>query len=145
MNLKIILTLILVSGLFLISCKSNNKKSDEEFKDQKETEQKSTIDTSYLVGSWEEQSEKALHFTLFADGTAQSDNMATLLYQKWNVRGNQLYLVSKSIGNGISSIDTTMYEIQKVNESQMILKRGDLILEYKKINKSNGAMQNGGL
>ena len=143
MNLKNILTLVLVSGLFLISCKSTKKKSDEDFTDQKKTEQKSTIDTSYLIGSWEEQSEKALHFTLYADGTAQSDNTATLLYQKWNVKSNQLYLVSKSIGNGISSVDTTMYEIQKLNESQMILKRGDLILEYKKIDKSNRVMQNG--
>ena len=144
MNLKSIWTLVLVSGSFLISCKSNKKQSDEDFKDQKKTEQHSTIDSSYLIGSWEDQSEEALHFTLYADGTAQSDNMATLLYQKWKVKGNQLYLVSRSIGNGISSIDTTMYEIQKLNESQMILKRGDLMLEYKKTNKRNGAMQNGG-
>ena len=143
MNFKNILTIVLVSGLFLISCKNTKKNSDEDFTDQRETEQKSTIDTSYLIGSWEDQSEKALHFTLYIDGTAQSDNMATLLYQKWSVKGNQLYLVSKSIGNGSSSIDTTVYEIQKLNESQMILKRGDLILEYKKINKNKGAIQNG--
>ena len=144
MNLKNILTLVLVSGLFLISCKSNKKQSDEDFKDQKKTEQKSTIDTSYLIGSWEDQSDKALHFTLFPDGTARSDNMATLLYQRWNVKSDHLYLVSKSIGNGSSSFDTTVYEIKKLNESQMNLKRGDLILVYKKIIKSNGAMQNGG-
>src|SRR5688572_32780096 len=121
MNLRNILTLILLTGLFTISCKSTNKKSDVVFKDREKSEQKSTIDTSFLIGSWEDQSEKAVHFTLYADGTAQSDNMATLLYQKWNVKSNQLYLVSKSIGNGMSSIDTTMYEIQKLNENQMIL------------------------
>ena len=144
MNLISTWTLLLVSGLFLISCQSNNKPADNDLKDQKQAERKSTIDTSYLVGSWEDQSEKALHFTLYADGTAQSDNMATLLYQEWYVKGNQIYLVSKSIGNSISSIDTTMYEIQKLNDSQMNLKRGDLILEYKKINRSNGAVQHGG-
>ena len=144
MNLKSTWTLVLVSGFFLISCKSNKKQADEDLNDQKQTERKSTIDTSYLVGSWEEQSEKALHFTLYADGTAQSDNMATLSYQEWYVKGNQIYLVAKSIGNSISSIDTTTYEIQKLNENQMILKRGSLVLEYKKIDKSNGAMQPGG-
>lgn len=143
MNFKNILTLVLVSGLFLISCKNTKKNSDEDFTDQKKTEQKSINEASHLIGSWEDQSEKALHFTLYADGTAQSDNMATLLYQKWSVKGNQLYLVSKSIGNGNSSIDTTVYEIQKLNKNQMILKREDLILEYKKVNKKNGAIQNG--
>jgi hypothetical protein len=137
MNLKNIFTLVLVSGLFLISCKNSDNKSDESSTDQQQTEQKSTFDTSNLVGSWVEQSGKALHFTLYADGSAQSDNSATLLYQKWNVKDNQLSLVSKSIGNRISSLDTTIYEIQKLNESEMILKRGDLILEYKKANKSS--------
>src|SRR5687768_5463464 len=134
MYFKNILTLVLVSGLFLISCKDTKKESDEDLTGQKKIEQKSTIDTSYLIGSWEDQSERALHFTLNADGSAQSDNMATLLYQAWNVKGNQLYLVSKSTGNGNSSIDTTMYEIQKLDEGQLILSRGDLIQEYKKIN-----------
>src|SRR5687767_6294281 len=106
MNFKNILTLVLVSGLFLISCKDTKKKSDEVITDQKKTEQKSTIDTTYLIGSWEDQSEKALHFTLNADGTAQSDNMATLLYQKWNVKDNQLSLVEKSVGNKQSHTDT---------------------------------------
>lgn len=141
MNFKNILTLALLSGFFLISCKNTKKNSDEGFTDQKKTEQRSTIDESYLIGSWEDQSEKALNFTLYADGTAQSDNMATLLYQKWSVKGNQLYLVSKSIGNGNSSIDTSVYEIQKLNKNQMILKRDDLILEYKKSNKKTDAIQ----
>src|SRR6187551_2301968 len=136
MNLKNILTLVLVSGLFLISCKSTKKKSDEDFTDQKKTEQKSTIDTSYLIGSWEEQSEKALHFTLYADGTAQSDNTATLLYQKWSVKDDQLFLVAKNVGNKQTYIDTIVYSIQALNDSALILKRGDLILTYKKLNKS---------
>lgn len=85
-----------------------------------------------------------MHFSLYADGTAESDNMATLLYQKWNVKDNQLYLEAKSIGNGSSSIDTVIYEIQKLNESQMILKQGEIIFEYKKINKNNETTQNGG-
>jgi len=138
------LTLVLVSGLFLISCKSTKKKSDEGVTDQKKTEQKSTIDTSYLIGSWEEQSEKALHFTLYADGTAQSDNMATLLYQQWSLKDNQLFIVAKSVGNKQTYIDTIVYSIQKLNDSELIIKRGNLILEYKKVNKNNEANQNEG-
>jgi len=142
MNFKNIFTLVLVGGLFLISCKDKQKTSDESPTNQKTIEQKSTINTSFLIGSWKDQSQAALHFSLYADGTAQSDNMKTLLYQKWNVKGNQLYLEAKSIGNGSSSIDTEIYEIQQLDENQMILKRGEIIFEYKKINKYNETLQN---
>ncbi len=58
--------------------------------------------------------------------------METLLYQKWEVKNNQLYLTGESVGNGNSSIDTTVYEIQKLDENEMILKQGEIIFEYKK-------------
>lgn len=50
------------------------------------SEQKATINTDFLIGSWIDQSEALLHFILFADGSAKSDNMATLLYQKWQYK-----------------------------------------------------------
>lgn len=142
MSFKNILSLVLVSGLFLISCKNTEKKLDKSLTNQKKTEQTSSIDTSDLIGSWEDQSEKASHFTLYADSTAQSDHIDTLLHQKWRVKGNQLYLMFKDVENKRSSIDTTVYKIQKLDESRMKLKQGDLILEYKKTNKNQEATQN---
>ena len=143
MNFKNIFTLVLVGGLFLISCKDKQKTSDERPTNQEISEQKSTVNTDFLIGSWEDQSPAALNFSLYADGTAKSDNMATLLYQKWNVKDNQLYLEAKSIGNGSSSIDTEVYEIQKLDESHMVLKLGEIIFDYEKVNKNNETIKNG--
>lgn len=92
----------------------------------------SNIDSHLLIGSWEDQSESALHFSLFSDGTAQSDNMKTLLYKKWELKNNLLYLVAESIGNRVSSVDTMVYEIQQLDENRLILKQDDLISTYKK-------------
>jgi len=137
MQLEKILTLLFISGLFLTSCSNNQEASDEGTKNDKAIEQKSTVNRDFLIGSWKDESKSALDFSLFADGSAQSDNMKTLLYQKWSVEDNRLYLVAKSIGNGTSSIDTMIYDIQKLDEGQMTLKRGELILNYKKVNKPN--------
>lgn len=131
MNIKKIFTIALISGTLFTSCNNGPKKSKDNLE-----EQKSTIDTKLLVGSWEDQSESALNFSLLSDGTAQSDNMETLVYKQWNVKNNQLYLVAESIGNRTSSIDTIVYDIQQLDENQMVLKRDALIFTYKKANKT---------
>jgi len=135
MSIKTIFTLVvatLTGGLFLISCKNEHKNSDETVITQKITEHKSTINEDLLIGSWKDQSPSLLHFSINADGTAKSDNMETLLYQKWEVKDNQLYLTTESIGNGSSSTDTAVYEIEKLNKNQMILKQGEMLFEYKR-------------
>jgi len=142
MNFKNLL--LLGSGIFIISCQNTNKDANQDLTDHSKIEKSVVTDTSSLIGSWEDQSEKALHFTLNADGTAQSDNMATLLYQQWSVKDNQLFLVAKSVGNKQTYIDTIVYSIQKLNDSELIIKRGDLIVEYKKVSKNNEANQNEG-
>jgi len=142
MNFKNLFTILLGSGIFIISCQNTNKDANRDLTDHSKIEKSAVTDTSSLIGSWEDQSEKALHFTLNADGTAQSDNMGTLLYQQWSVKDNQLFLVAKSVGNKQTYIDTMVYSIQKLNDSELIIKRGDLILEYKKVNKNNEANQN---
>jgi len=142
MNFKNLLTILWGSGLFIISCQNINKDANQDHTDHSKIEKSAVTDTSSLIGSWEDQSEKALHFTLNADGTAQSDNMATLLYQQWSVKDNQLFIVAKSVGNKQTYIDTIVYLIQKLNDSELIIKRGNLILEYKKVNKNNEANQN---
>lgn len=130
MNIKKIFTIALISGTLFTSCNNDPKKSKDNLE-----EQKSTIDIKLLVGSWEDQSESALNFSLLSDGTAQSDNMETLVYKQWNVKNNQLYLVAESIGNRTSSIDTMVYDIQQLDENQMVLKRDALIFPIKRQTK----------
>jgi hypothetical protein len=144
MNFKNLLTILLASGIFFISCQNTNKDAHEGLTDHGKIEKSAADYTSSLIGSWEDQSEKALHFTLNADGTAQSDNMATLLYRQWSVKDNQLSLVAKIVGNKQTYIDTIVYSIQKLNDSELTIKRGDAILEYKKVSKNNDANQNEG-
>ncbi|GEM_PF-427148 len=139
MNFKHILSTVLTFGLFLISCRNPQTNTNQDKADQT-----ASIDTSFLIGSWEDQSKSALNFTLYTDGTAQSDNMTTLLYQEWHLKGDKLFLVVKSIGNKQSFIDTIAYSIQKLNNSELTLKREDLILEYKKVNKNNETIQSEG-
>lgn len=50
-------------------------------------------------------------FTLNADGTAASINMATLLYKSWKYENGNLLLSGESIGNGqtINFVDTVVF------------------------------------
>lgn len=131
MNIKIILTLIAGTGLLLFSC--NQQKDSKNTVSQSKSKESTAIIKSDLIGSWEDQSQSALHFSLYADGTAQSDNMATLLYQQWYVQGNELFLVAKSIGNKQIFVDTTAYTIRKLDSKELLLNRGDLVTKYKKV------------
>lgn len=125
--------LLCIASLSLISCNNTSKEAEKKHSKQSTIEQELTTDTNMLLGSWEDQSEAALHFTLFKDGTAQSDNMKTLLYKEWKVEDDQLFLVFESIGNKISSIDTVAYEIQQLDKEQMILKKDGISWKYKKL------------
>ncbi|GGG43614.1 lipocalin family protein [Bizionia arctica] len=131
-NLKSIFALFFVLTI-VVSCKNEHESQTN----QKEIEQESTFNSDFLIGSWEDQSEAALDFSLFLDGTAKSDNMKSLLYQNWYVKNNQLYLTAKSMGNGSSSLDTEIYDVQELDENHMVLKGGEMIFEYKKSSKSN--------
>lgn len=95
-----------------------------------------------MVGSWKDMSPASLDFTLFSDGTARSDNMATLLYKQWYVEDDTLYLVAKSVGNKTWSIDTTGYYIAQLGENHMKLKDENKVLEYKRNIGSQNATKN---
>lgn len=69
-------------------------------------------------------------FTLSADGTAQSVNMATLLYNTWQRDGNTLILTGQSIGNGQTIEFTQNYEIEKLTSDTLILRDGDVTYTY---------------
>lgn len=86
------------------------------------TVQSVAIDKKLLHGSWLDDSEAALHFTLNRDGSAKSDNMATLLYKKWQLKGNQVTFTIESIGNHTSSTDDEIYTIVQIDGRMMELK-----------------------
>lgn len=92
------------------------------------------FDASLIVGSWIDTSESALHFTLFENGTARSDNMATLLYKKWRLEDTKLILTAESIGNIGSSIDDKTYQIHTLTKEKMILIHGELLWVFSKKN-----------
>ena len=107
--------------------------SQQELKQENENlSAKQTNNTKLLIGSWKDKSSAALHFSLLSDGSARSDNMKTLLYQKWSVKGNKLTLTIKSIGNGNSSVSEEVFDIYKLDEESLILKQDNIVFEYSK-------------
>lgn len=96
----------------------------------------SSSDQKLLVGSWVEpnpiDSSVIQGFTLNADGSASSINMGTLRYSKWWIEPGKLVLVSRSIGNGVSIIDTTVCPILLIGEKTLDLKYGNLKRSYRK-------------
>lgn len=130
-KIKPIHILLLIGCILLLgSCKNDTKSPTQNESNPKIEE--SIIEKELLVGSWEDSSKSALHFTLFKNGTARSDNMATLLYKNWSVKGNQINFTIESIGNGSSSIDTVTYIIEKLTRDELILRKGTSLTEYTK-------------
>lgn len=116
--------------IFLSSCKNDGKRTTI-------NRSKTEIEKEYLIGSWEDTSASALHFTLFEDGTARSDNMETLLYKSWKVNGDQITFSIESIGNGTSSTDNVTYVIEKLTKDELILRMGTHRHEFQKRKKHN--------
>ncbi len=86
----------------------------------------------YLTGTWVEPNPikptENQGITLKEDGTAESVNMATLLFKSWRLENSTLLLKSESIGNKqtITGIDTL--QIVKLNADSLILSsRGNII------------------
>ena len=91
---------------------------------RKEIKESTIIDSKLLIGSWFDADESALHFTMYADGTAKSDNMATLLYEKWRVKEDSLFLTEKSIGNHTSSTAESGYKIIQLDKKTLKITSG---------------------
>ncbi len=92
-----------------------------------------------FTGVWLEpvpgQFQKEQGFELFADGTAKSVNMATLIYQGWKVDGGKLVLWGKSVGNGgTHSFDET-WDVVTVSDKKLVLQRGKFFKTYRKTRK----------
>ncbi len=69
-------------------------------------------------------------FELKEDGSASSINMATLVYETWNVSGDRLILSGESIGNGVSGRFTDTMNVQRITEDTLILVRGEATFVY---------------
>ena len=130
-KIKTLGNLIFFIGIFLLgSCNTDNKSTAH--KEPGTEIQNSLAEKELLTGSWKDNSEAALDFTLFEDGTARSDNMKTLLYKKWKVKGNEITFTIESIGNGTTSTDDETYIIEKLTKTDLILKNGTQLSEYTK-------------
>ena len=96
----------------------------------------SNIESKDLIGSWVQpipgNEKETQGFTLNADGTAQSNNMFTLLYKRWNLNDSTLVLTAESIGNRTSSIFDDVYKIKMLGNGKLILIKGELMLTYTK-------------
>ncbi|NQX42308.1 Lipocalin-like [Pedobacter steynii] len=123
-------------GAMLIVATSCSQTSQQNAQNEKKSGPETENSTSLLIGSWVEPNpinkNEVQGITISNDGTAKSINMATLVYKKWWKEDNKLVLVAESIGNGSSSLDTTKYEIIKLNDKELELKDRALTIYYKK-------------
>ncbi len=133
-------SILAVQISFILSLSCNHQQSKQET-----TGEKNKIDTGItgenksnkeLAGAWLEpnpiNTNEKQGFELKKDGSALSVNMATLQYEKWWANDNNLTLVTKSIGNHQTIMDTSTYEIIKLTADTLALKKGELILKYSK-------------
>jgi hypothetical protein len=93
-------------------------------------------ETNLLIGSWVEpnpiNANEVQGIKINEDGTAKSINMSTLVYKKWWKENDKLALVFESVGNGLTIIDTTKFEIIKLNHNELEIKDNDYTIKYKR-------------
>lgn len=65
-------------------------------------------------------------------GKASSINMATLQYEQWEQKDNLLILSGKSIGNHETVSFTDTLTIEKLTGNELVLKKGNLTINYQK-------------
>lgn len=74
-------------------------------------------------------------FTLRADGSAESVNMATLKYSAWaQPDDTTLVLTATSQGNGTSFTSDDTLTLVRLTADSLVLRKGQLLLEYTKEN-----------
>jgi len=121
-------------ALLLSSCDD----TDTEIIDATEmtVEHNPEVTPELLLGDWVEpnpiDADELQGIELLKDGKAKSINMETTQYTKWYITEGKLALISKSIGIHTSSIDTTIYTIERITDKELVLKDRDLTISYKK-------------
>lgn len=124
------ITFLSFTILILNACKDDAK--NIEIDEETVQIEKPVAAEQLLVGSWKDTSPSALHFSLFEDGTAKSDNMKTLLYKLWSVKDNKITFIVESIGNKTTTTDTIVQTIEKLTNDELVLVDGDIREAYKK-------------
>ena len=83
----------------------------------------------YIAGTWVEPNpinpREVQGFTLNQDGTASSENMASLLLKSWEFDSQTLMLTSESIGNRQTLIGTDTLKVAKLDADSLVLARGE--------------------
>ena len=130
---KNILTISLITTLILASCQKTTK---QETKNNENILPSMVSETNLLIGSWVEpnpiNANEVQGIKINEDGTAKSINMTTLVYKKWWKENDKLALVFESVGNGLTIIDTTKFEIIKLNHNELEIKDNDYTIKYKR-------------
>jgi hypothetical protein len=130
---KNILTISLITTFILASCQQTTKK---ETKNDENLLPSMISETNLLIGSWVEpnpiNANEVQGIKINEDGTAKSINMSTLVYKKWWKENEKLALVFESVGNGLTIIDTTKFEIIKLNHNELEIKDNDYTIKYKR-------------
>ncbi|MCV9934129.1 lipocalin family protein [Flavobacterium sp. LS1R47] len=117
--------LVAIASLALITAcnKAEKKQIQENSNEPKKAVESNQFSKEQLVGNWVQpnpiNSKEVQGFSLLENGTAKSINMATLLYEKWWLDNNELFLVTTSIGNHTKSTDTLPYKIIKLDSSNL--------------------------
>ena len=87
-----------------------------------------------LVGTWIQpipgMENQIQGFKLNADGSAESVNMHTLVYNAWSHKNNTLTLKGESIGNGQTIKISEQFEIQNLTQDTLILRLQDSVFTY---------------
>ena len=130
---KNILTISLITTFILASCQKTTK---QETKNDENILPSMVSETNLLIGSWVEpnpiNANEVQGIKINEDGTAKSINMSTLVYKKWWKENDKLALVFESVGNGLTIIDTTKFEIIKLNHNELEIKDNDYTIKYKR-------------
>ncbi len=97
-----------------------------------------------IEGSWVEpvpgMPEMVQGVTLENGGKATSINMATMQYEFWEKKGDKLVLSGKSIGNHQTISFSDTLQIEELTTENLVLKKGDLVINYQRQNKSQGGL-----
>ena len=100
-----------------------------------------------LIGTWIEQLPQGMNyiqgFCLKDNGVAESVGMSTLLYNKWEIRQDQLILSGKSLGNGQTLQITDTMNIVRYDVDTLVLKRRNTEVVFVKRDCEVGTLKNG--
>lgn len=77
---------------------------------------------------------------LFSKPKAKAIGTQTLEYDSWELKGRELILRGKSIGNQNSCDFEQSFQVLKLDDDELVLRKGDLMLRYAKVEKVKGTV-----